>query len=67
MYARMLKKVFLINLLLLKLLILVWDKQNYKKQHSKFQFDPEMRTTGLSALLLVSPSWNKVNLIKLIN
>ena len=24
----------------------------HKNQHSKFQFDPEMRATGLSALLL---------------
>ena len=31
-----------------------------KNQHSKFQFDPEMRATGLSALLLVSRSLNKV-------
>ena len=33
----------------------------HRNQHSKFQFDPEMRATGLSALLLVSPSLNKVN------
>ena len=28
---------------------------------TKFQFDPKMRATGLSALLLVSPSLNKVD------
>ena len=33
----------------------------HKNQHSKFQFDPEIRATGLSALLLVLPSQNKVN------
>ena len=33
----------------------------HKNQHSKFQFDSEMRATGLSALLLVLPSLNKVN------
>ena len=34
----------------------------YKTQHSKFQFDPEMRATCLSALLLsVTSSLNKVD------
>ena len=34
----------------------------HQKQHCKFQFDPEMRGTGLSTLLFVLPSLNKVNL-----
>ena len=34
----------------------------HKNQHSKFQFDLELRATGLSALLLLLPSLNKVNL-----
>ena len=34
----------------------------HKNQHSKFQFDLELRATGLSVLLLVLPSLNKVNL-----
>ena len=33
----------------------------YKNKHSKFQFDPEMRATGLSALLLSVPSLNNVD------
>ena len=33
---------------------------NHKNHHCKLQFDPQMRATGLSALLLVSPSLNKV-------
>ena len=37
----------------------------HKSQRSKFQFDLEMRATGLSALLLVSPSLNKVNKVNL--
>ena len=38
----------------------------HKNQHSKFQIDSEMRATGLSALLLVSPSLNKFILKSLI-
>ena len=34
----------------------------HKNQHSKFQFDPEMRATGLSALLL-SVTLTKITLI----
>ena len=41
----------------------LWFSSPHKNQLSKFQFDPEMRATGLSALLLVSPSLNKVNLL----
>ena len=33
----------------------------HKNQLSKFQFDPEMRATGLATLLSVSTSLNKVN------
>ena len=33
-----------------------WFSSLHKNPHSKFQFNPEMRATGLSALLLVSPS-----------
>ena len=60
MYARMLKKVFLIIIEIVDISLRQTKLQN---QHSKFQFDPEMRATGLSALLLVLPSLNKVNLI----
>ena len=35
----------------------------HKNQHPKFQFGLEMRATGLSALLLVLPSLNKVHFI----
>ena len=42
-----------------------WFSSVHKNQHSKFQSNMEMRVTDLSALLLVSPALNKVNLFNL--